>query len=143
MDITHNLNIKASPETVYNAVSTHQGINGWWSKNCQVSETVGGDSILKFDKQGTIVRMDFRTEQLIPNEKVIWTCIKNGNPMWIGTKIITEIKSTAHGSEVQFSHAGFDEAHAGKEGFEMTKSGWDHFVNSLVSYCENGEGQPW
>lgn len=144
MDITHNLNVKASPETVYQAVATEEGISGWWSKDCSVGEAVGKRSLLKFDKQGTIVEMGFRTLVLEPNNRVVWECIENANPAWLGTKIITAISPTTNGhSEIVFSHANFDEKWAGKEPFEMTKTGWEHFVNSLVTYCEHGVGQPW
>jgi len=44
---------------------------------------------------------------------------------------------------VKFSHTGFDKKWEGLDPFEMTKTGWEHFVSSLVSYCEKGEGQPW
>jgi len=143
MDIRHNLAIEASPETVYRAVSTDEGIKGWWSKDCKVGDSEGEDSLLKFDKEGTIVEMGFRTEILIPDKKVVWECTENGNPAWLGTKIITEISESQEGSEVVFSHADFEEKWEGQDPFEMTKTGWEHFVKSLVSYCEKGEGQPW
>lgn len=144
MDITHNLTVKASTETIYDAVATQNGINGWWSKECKVGEQEGEDSLLKFNKQGTIVEMGFRTSKLQKGKQVVWECTENGNPAWIGTKIITEISESNNGeSKVVFSHANFDEKWKGQEPFEMTKGGWDHFVNSLVSYCERGEGMPW
>ncbi|MEO9849512.1 MAG: SRPBCC domain-containing protein [Reichenbachiella sp.] len=143
MDITHNLIINASAETIYQAVATKEGINGWWSKDCMVGEKEGEKSLLKFDKQGTIVEMGFQTNTLVPNKSVVWTCIENANPAWLETKIITEISDSGNGSKVVFSHAGFDEKWKGQEPFEMTKQRWEHFVYSLVSYCENGEGQPW
>ncbi|GJM35883.1 MAG: hypothetical protein DHS20C18_48840 [Saprospiraceae bacterium] len=143
MDITHNLTIKASPEAIYNAVATKNGITGWWSKDCTVGETEGKKSLLKFNKEGTIVEMGFRTLTLIPNKKVVWECTENGNPAWLGTKIVTEISAAEGGSKVVFSHADFDEKWKGQDPFEMTKGGWKHFVSSLVAYCEEGVGQPW
>lgn len=143
MDITHNLEIKASADKVYSAVATQEGITGWWSKDCTVGEKEGDKSLLKFDKQGTIVEMGFVTKTLIPVKKVVWECVENANPAWLGTEIITEVLEKGDGSSVTFSHAGFDEKWRGQEAFEMTKGGWDHFVTSLVSYCEGGEGQPW
>jgi hypothetical protein len=143
MDITHNLSIKASAEVIYKAVSARSGITGWWSKDCSVGESIGQQSLLKFDKQGTIIEMGFATHTLSPNKKVVWECTENANPAWIGTKIITDITSNGQVSEVVFSHADFDEKWKGQEPFEMTKAGWEHFVGSLVSYCEKGEGQPW
>ncbi|MEP5611639.1 MAG: SRPBCC domain-containing protein [Cyclobacteriaceae bacterium] len=139
MDITHNLELNASAETIYNAVATQSGIRGWWSKDCIVGESEEEKSLLKFDKQGTIVEMGFKTVTLQQNKEVVWECTENANPAWLGTKIITKIS----GGNVVFSHAGFDEKWKGQEAFEMTKGGWDHFIASLKSYCETGVGQPW
>lgn len=143
MDITHQLSIKASPKTVYEAVATQKGILGWWSKDCKVGEAEGEKSLLKFDKQGKIVEMGFKTRSLDKDRKVVWECTENANPAWLGTLIVTAIVETPNGSEVTFSHAGFDEQWKGQDPFEMTKDGWKHFVESLVSYCETGEGSPW
>ncbi len=143
MEITFNLQINASADVIYNAVATEEGINGWWSKDCKVGESEGENSLLKFDKQGTIVEMGFRTVALQPNGKAIWECTENGNPAWIGTQVVTEIVQSEEGCNVVFSHAGFDEKWQGQDPFEMTKQGWEHFIGSLKSYCEKGEGQPW
>lgn len=143
MDITHNLQIKASAETIYKAVATEKGVKGWWCKDCKVGKVVGERSHLKFDKQGTLVEMGFITLTLIPNTEVVWECIENPNPAWMGTKIITKISEAGHDSSVAFSHTNFDEKWKGQDAFEMTKKGWEHFVNSLVLFCEKGEGQPW
>ncbi|GAB3661238.1 hypothetical protein GCM10028791_35640 [Echinicola sediminis] len=143
MNITHHLTINASSATVYNAVASTKGIKGWWSKHCTVGEKEGESSRLKFDKQGKIVEMGFTTITLVPNKKVEWECTENANPAWIGTKIITEISENQGKSQVIFSHADFDEKWEGQDPFEMTKQGWEHFVSSLVAYCEKGSGQPW
>ncbi len=142
MNITYELNIKASANTVYQAVTTQKGISGWWSKECKVGEAVGEKSLLKFNKQGTIVEMGFKTLSLHPT-KVEWECTENANPAWLGTKIRTEISEEQNGCSVVFSHADFDEKWKGQDPFEMTKGGWKHFVASLISYCESGAGQPW
>jgi len=143
MDITHHLTIKASASTIYKAVSSQEGITGWWSKDCVVGSTPGSSSTLKFDKQGTLVVMHFKTLELNPDQKVIWEATENANPAWIGTHISTQITETEEGCSVIFSHSGFDTQWAGKDPFELTKGGWEHFVKSLTSYCETGEGQPW
>ncbi|MFK7776322.1 MAG: SRPBCC domain-containing protein [Saprospiraceae bacterium] len=143
MDITHKLKINASPEVIYHAVSSQEGIKGWWSADCSVGNTVGSDSLLKFNKEGMIVEMGFVTRDLQPNKKVVWECTSMPNPAWLGTKVITKISETEGGCDVNFSHEGFDEKWKGQEPFEQTKGGWNHFVKSLVFFCEGGEGQPW
>lgn len=143
MDIKHELKINAPADKIFSAVATQNGIRGWWSRDNQVGENEGDKSLLKFDKQGTIVEMGFQTKELVPDEKVVWECTENGNPAWIGTRIITEIAPDDTGCRVVFSHAGFDEKWNGHDAFEMTKGTWNHFVGSLKSFCEKGEGQPW
>ncbi len=143
MKIQHELSIKATPTTVYQAVATQAGVTGWWSKDCVVGEQEGESSALKFVKEGNVVEMGFRTQTLQPNEKVVWVCTENPNPAWLGTEIITEISAAPGGSKLVFSHAKFDEKWKGQDPFEMTKQGWAHFVQSLVSYCETGVGQAW
>lgn len=143
MDITHKLEIKASSEVIYRAVSTAEGIKGWWSADCSVGASEGSTSLLKFNKEGMLVEMGFATLSLDVNRKVVWECTAMPNPAWIGTQIITEITATDDGCEVVFSHAGFEEKWKGLEPFEQTKGTWNHFVNSLVSFCETGVGQPW
>ncbi|WP_282162244.1 SRPBCC family protein [Ulvibacterium marinum] len=143
MDITHNLHIKAKPEKIYLAVTTKNGISGWWSKDCSVGESEGKNSLLKFDKQGTLVEMGFITLELVPHEKAVWECISMPNPAWIGTTIHTEIRESVNGCDVVFSHRDFDQKWQGQEPFEQTKATWNHFMDSLVSFCEKGKGQPW
>ena len=143
MDITHHLKIKATATTIYDAVSSREGIKGWWSADCEVGTAVGSASTLKFNKQGTLVVMGFKTLELRPGKRVEWVCTAMPNPAWIGTKIITEIKELNGSCEVTFSHTGFDEKWKGQGPFEETKATWNHFINSLVSFCEGGEGQPW
>jgi len=109
MEIKHNLAIKASPETIYKAVSTKEGISGWWCKDSKVGKAEGEKSLLKFNKEGNIVPMGFETLRLDSNRKVVWECIDNPNPAWIGTKLTTEISETESGTLVVFSHSGFDE----------------------------------
>ena len=142
MKISHEFKIDAMPETIIQAVSTEEGIKGWWSANCQVGTEIGSESTLQFDKQGMIVVMGFKTIQ--KDQKVVeWECISMPNPAWIGTKVRTEVVTLDKGCNVLFTHDGFDEKWVGQEPFEQTKATWNHFMNSLKSYCEAGEGQPW
>lgn len=146
MEIRQTLSLNASAEKIYKAISTGEGIKGWWCRTSLVGEKEGEQTLLKFDKNndGNVTDMAFRTETLDPNKKVVWECIGNKNAAWIGTKIVTEITGNGNTSKVVFSHTGFDEKWNGQEPFEMTKQGWlGHFIPSLVSYCETGKGQAW
>ena len=77
MEIRQTLNVKASTETIYKAVSTDKGIKGWWCKTSLVGEKEGEQTLLKFDKNqdGNITDMAFVTETLEPNKKVVWKAL--------------------------------------------------------------------
>lgn len=146
MEIKETLNVKASAETIYKAMSTDKGIKAWWCKTSLIGEKEGEYTLLKFDKNqdGNITDMAFVTETLEPNKKVVWNCVGNKNPAWVGTKIVVEVNGNGNNSEVVFTHTNFDEKWEGQDPFEMTKGGWlGHFVPSLVSFCETGEGNAW
>jgi len=142
MDIVQNFKVNATADKLYNAIGTQQGIEGWWCKDCNIATETGNVSEMRFDKQGTIVEMKFRVEELAPG-RIAWTCIGNGNPIWLETTIDFDIKSNGEGSELNFTHGNWDPSLDGNEAFDMVKEGWGHFMGSLKTYCETGAGQPW
>jgi uncharacterized protein YndB with AHSA1/START domain len=145
MEIKNILAIKASAQMVFNAISTDKGVKGWWAKSSVIGEKEGKLTLLKFDKNkdGNITDMLFKTTELIPNKKLVWECVDNGNPAWIGTKITYELTEQNNETGLHFSHSDFDEKWKGKEPFEMTKGGWlGYFLPSLVSFCEMDNGHP-
>ena len=143
MDIKNQLQINASPQKVYEAITTQQGFEGWWSQVCHISSSVGELSFMKFVKEGRIVGMYFRIDELQKDKKVIWSCVQNGNPCWVNTKLTFEIEKTNDGCLLTFIHHNFDEKWKGTPLYTMTVDGWNFFMNSLKSYCETGKGQPW
>ena len=142
MNIEHQLDLQASPATVYNALATPEGIQGWWCKECEIATAVGGLHTLNFVKGDRTVVMKFAVAELIPGEKVAWTCTENGNPAWIGTTLTFEIKAEGAGSTLSFVHGNFSEQWKGSPPYTMTVDGWVPFMNSLQAYCETEVGQP-
>jgi len=140
MDIKFNEKINASPATIWAAAGTEKGIQSWWCQNSKVAEELGGEIVLNFVKDGSPVVMEFKVDQLSPNEKVVWTCTNNGNPAWINTTLTFIV---AENGDFSFIHGNFDEKLKGQPAFENTADGWKHFIASFKSYCETGEGQPW
>ncbi len=45
-DILHRVGIKAAPEKVYNALTEHAGLAGWWTKETDAEPRVG--AVLEF-----------------------------------------------------------------------------------------------
>ena len=141
MDIVHEFEIKASAEAVYKALTTEAGINGWWSKNCDMPETVGEMLKVRFTEHN--VEMGFRIDELDSNSRVKWTGVENPNPAFINTHIQFDIEESTEGVKFRFNHSNWDEQWNGQIQYEQSVGTWQHFMNSLKSYLETGEGQPW
>jgi len=130
--LTHSFATSATPSAVRAALTTADGIRGWWSRDCDVDEDAHE---LRFDKGGRTVTMNFRVDQAEDHE-VRLTCTANGNPVWVGTTLTWRV---AEGT-VTLEHAGFAEDQSPP--FAMTRDGWPMFVASLEAYLATGTGQP-
>lgn len=144
MDIVHDFRIKTTAQKLYEAITTENGIHGWWAKDADVGRNTGEISRMRFAKEAGAVEMHFRIDAMVPSKRVSWTCVKNPNPAWIDTMIDLEIDQV-NPSEVnfRFNHSHWDPKWKGQLPYEQTKEGWNHFMISIKEYCETGVGQPW
>jgi uncharacterized protein YndB with AHSA1/START domain len=72
-DIRINVVIKATPEKVYKAATTQEGIERWWCKNTTAKPEVGFVNIFIFGK----FRNEMEVTELIPNKRVEWKCLNS------------------------------------------------------------------
>ena len=135
--IEDSVRVKTSPAGAFQALSRAEGVRGWWSKKCEISDHIGGECALQFDKQGTIVKMRFRIDA-VDQRRVAWTCIGHDMPSWIGTTVEWTMTPNADHVVIQLVHAGWKD-----QAPDAVAQGWKHFLSSLKSYVETGTGQPW
>ena len=82
-DILHRVGIKdASPAQVYDAITTVDGLAGWWTDDTKGSSDVGGVLEFRFLPGG----FDMEVVELRPAERVTWRVV-DGPEEWIGTTI--------------------------------------------------------
>lgn len=135
-DILHQLTIKASPRQVYQAITQQEGLASWWTRKCKAEAQVG--TIAEFFFVDGKVRFQMRIEELDPNRGVRWYCLGD-DPEWKDTKLAFELKPHDDGMLLRFSHRDW----ASTEGiFAMCNYDWAHYLTSLKSYLETGEGMP-
>lgn len=132
--------INATREKVYQAITTHEGIAGWWTGKVHGMHIEGGTVRFEFDGTGHV--MEMRVEKLRNPELVTWTCLAhNFFPEWATTKLNFTLTSVSETScKLSFEHLGLEPV---CECYDRCSRGWDHFLASLVSYCETGVGAPW
>lgn len=140
VDIIHRVGIEAPLTKVYAALSTVEGLAGWWTKDTTGSSKIGGTITFRFQnpKGETIGSMDMEVTKLESNKLVTWRC-KNGPPEWVGTDLTFDLKQEGDYSIVIFGHRNWKEW---VEFMGHCSQKWAVFLMSLKDFVETGKGKP-
>lgn len=136
-DIALQIDVTADPADVYTALTTTDGVSGWWTTRNETSSTVG--EINHYYFPDAPFSWDMRIDAAEPGLLVAWHCI-GGPPPWIGTDVRWTLRGKPEGgTAVDFDHAGF----AGiDETFRIVTLGWAQMVLRLRDYLDSGKPVP-
>lgn len=138
VSLVHQVNIKAAPETIYNAVSTQKGLASFWTSESTAEPRVG--SIGSFGFGGPTQRM--RVDELVPGKRVRWTGL-NDFPNWGDTVVTWEIKpAEKDGTSLTFRHANWP-ASVTADDLGSINYTWGLVVERLKQYAESGKPVPY
>ena len=136
VDILHRVGIEGStPQRVYEALTTVDGLAGWWTDDTKGSGDVGGVLEFRFPPVGGF---DMEVLDLRPSERVVWR-VADGPEEWIGTTIDWELRQDGDYTIVLFSHRGWKEP---VEFMHHCSTKWGTFLMSMKSLVETGKGSP-
>src|SRR4029450_1659945 len=83
VDILHKVGIKSSSlPNVYKALTTREGLAGWWTNDTRGEGKVGSVLEFRFGTGG----IDMKVLELDPDKRVLWQVV-DGPEEWIGTKV--------------------------------------------------------
>lgn len=133
--ICQRLLIKVPVEKVYKALTTREGLAGWWTPETTAKPEVGSVSKFVF---GPDYFKEMEIIELQPYSKVKWIC-RNAFEEWIGTTLTFELEPHAKGSVLFFQHDGWK---AYTPEFASCTYAWALFFRSLKFFCETGKGFP-
>jgi uncharacterized protein YndB with AHSA1/START domain len=139
-DIIHRVGIKASPEKVFQALSTIDGLADWWTENTEGVSEVGRTITFEFrDPSGGIKGgFDMKVVKQEPFKRLQWICEK-GPEEWVGTEITFDLKEEKDFTIVLFAHRKWRDA---VEFTAHCSTKWAVFLMSLKELIETGKGQP-
>jgi len=131
------LSIAAPPECVHKALTTLDGLAGWWTPNVSGTPAPGGELAFEFPAHNvrTVMRVGMDTPA-----RVEWTCMESTHDEWPGTRLSFELLDGDVGTVLKFEHAGLIPA---LECYGACRRGWEFFLDSLVLYAETGTGTPY
>ena len=103
-DIVHRIAIKGSPQAVFSALTTRDGLAGWWTRDTTAEPRVGATNQFRFGDGGP----DMEVTELDPERRVRWACRK-GPKEWIGTDLSFTLSRDGDWTIINFAHRGWNE----------------------------------
>jgi uncharacterized protein YndB with AHSA1/START domain len=134
LDILHRVGIVASPDAVYEALATREGLAGWWTNDTQGESKVGGVLQFRFIPGG----FDMEVLELDPGKRVLWQVV-DGPPEWVGTKVSWDLTQDGDYTIILFKHEGWKEP---VEFMYHCSTKWAIYMMSLKALVETGKGAP-
>ncbi|MFD7734016.1 SRPBCC domain-containing protein [Kitasatospora phosalacinea] len=134
VDILHRIGVTASPEDVYAALTTVEGLAGWWTEDTAGDPAPGGVVRFRFPPGG----FDMKVLEARPAEHVRWEVVE-GPEEWIGTQVVFELAQEDDWTIVLFRHEGWREP---VEFMHHCSTKWAVYLMSLKKLAETGAGEP-
>ncbi len=136
-DYQKTIRVKATPDALFDAITTTDGLAAWWNRVTGSGDTGGELKFYMNAPEPLVIRVD---EARRPRS-VHWTVIDCPFlPDWVGTRPTFTITPAGGESELGFRHHGLTPE---LPCFGMCRPSWDHFIaNSLRELLESGQGQP-
>jgi hypothetical protein len=133
--IIHVLDIKASTDTVYQAIATISGLSAWWTSTITGTPASGG--IIQF-RFGEVFRPDMKVVML-DRSTIRWECV-SGEKDWVGSIFRFSMEEIAGMIRLTFVQEYANPI--GDEKYGKYNFNWGYYLYSLKKYCETGAGLP-
>jgi uncharacterized protein YndB with AHSA1/START domain len=133
-DIKHLYHIAQPRNIVWDALTTIDGLAGWWTTDTSGDSTVGGTIHFKFGQMGAF---QMRVIALEKDREVSWECI-SGPPYWVGHKISFMLDDNDGKTRVRFSHGPWPHQ---DDAFAISNFSWARYMESLRQLCQTGVGE--
>jgi uncharacterized protein YndB with AHSA1/START domain len=138
-DILHRVGIRSSRQEVYDALTTRDGLAGWWTSSTEGESRVGGRLQFRFEHAGVeIGSFTMQVLELQPEERVVWQVV-DGPAEWIDTRVQWDLRQDGDYAILLFRHLGWREP---VEFMHHCSTKWGVFLMSLKALVETGEGAP-
>ncbi len=132
VDIRHRVGIAAPAAEVHEALTTIEGLAGFWSRDADGDPQLGGK--LRFYFGNPEPRAVMEVVGLTPTH-VEWRCV-DGPDEWVDTNLTFDLHTSEGETIVRFTHADWREP---VEFMEHCSTKWGYFLLGLKGWLEGGE----
>ena len=134
--VKHRVGINASNDKVFYALTSNEGLSGWWASEADIEADIGGKVDLTFYQLATL---NFQYKEIKPNSKVIMECLSGPGP-WLHSELVFELEASEDQVFVTLTHHNPD---ATDDDFLYFSTKWPVYLLSLRDFVETGSGTPY
>lgn len=143
--IEREIHIEATPEVVYEVISTPEHLREWWPDEAELKPVPGATGVISFGARSmpdakvvplTVVEAD-------PPRRLSfrWAYDEGETPTSVNSLLVTfELIPSGAGTLLRFTETGFREqgweAEVLEQKYREHATGWDHFLPRLVAYVD-------
>jgi uncharacterized protein YndB with AHSA1/START domain len=135
VDILHRVGATTTPDKVYAALTTIDGLAAWWTTDTEGDAEPGGTIRFRFGDAGGF---DMKVLDHRRDERVEWEVVA-GPDEWIGTQVRFDLEPKGDYTIVRFAHEGWREP---VEFMSHCSTKWATFLMSLKDSVERDAGTP-
>jgi uncharacterized protein YndB with AHSA1/START domain len=130
-EIDHEIRISGSPEQVFAALSTLDGVKGWHTPGTQGTGQVGSEWVFAYADHP-----EFGWEVIASEEptRVSWRCTRGPGDS-VGTTATFSVASADGRTVVELQHGGWPGTHGN---FRKCNTTWGVLLHHLRDYVESG-----
>jgi len=130
--IHHDITIKSSPEKIFQAITTSEGLDSWWTKQSAGIPKMGEEYRFYFTKGYDWFA---KVLMIMENKQIMFKMI-HADPDWIDTLLtFTIIKKNDNTCLLRFDHT---EWRSINDHFRRTSYCWALYMRGLKKYVEEG-----
>lgn len=135
-EVAHEIKIRAARATVFDALTTKSGMQGWHTAHVDGDGSMGSTWHLEFPDAPSF---DWQVTTSTTNECVEWECVAGPGDS-VGTTVTFDLADTDDGRTlVRHTHAGWPD----EEGnFRKCNTLWGVLMHHLKQYAETNTAQP-
>jgi uncharacterized protein YndB with AHSA1/START domain len=134
--ILHTVQIHATAQAVYRALTTQEGVTGWWTRKATLDQGEGG--VIRFRFHGDF-HPHMRQTTLREPHLVEWRCVE-GHSNWQDNTFRFALGEQSGETLLRFVQEYAQELD--DETYGTYNFNWGYYLNSLKHLCETGTGTP-
>lgn len=134
--VKHRVGIDGPVEQIFAAVTTSEGLAGWWASSADSHAEIDGSVDLTFDGLATL---KFRYKTIQENKRTILQCVEGSGP-WQNSELLFELDQAADQVFVTLTHQ--NDA-SSEDDFLYFSTKWPCYLLSLRNFVETGKGRPY